>query len=547
MGGEAYALSADLVQYIATYSPLLPFLNGAEDQRVGKWMRLHPQANQINWISERCYIYDHPKAGTTYSHGFLFPAQVEQMRLEGRKGLSEMESKRRGGELRQSFSTVSRWKESYTVPVAGMTIEEEVEALIEGGGRWSGENWRANNGRPGEAIKWETIVFEKDDERLIDRRKGMEGGKSVPDGEDNGVIPGIPEKIDLSTLSTSTGKSSVRIGKDLYRDPADVAAVQLEKRSGDLLDDDPVFNAIKAPSPESPGLLDILTGSGASPDIIAEAKLASASSSSTSSSSSSSVGSTSEISSSSSSPVSDDTSTSILDSTTSPASPIEGSTPTSDTPTPILDDELPVNTPTGQFRFPAHNYVLPPSPHDRFLPPPTLRYDPTTMTIREQRMLGLPHGGTVAVHYLKRHEWFLEAALALIGREKMWDGGREAPLHVRTPSHSESNHQESKHNEGDSLEVSRLPTWKGVGTVEAMDPYWGIARMYGSPIVRDNGFIEEGRPAEARGEILRDFGAVSFGRLRGTPRLGFRLEDGEEVGEVAVATALGEGTSVASQ
>lgn len=76
MAGEVYALSSDLVTYISTYTPLLSYLTGPEDKRVSKWIRMHPSYASINLISERCWIYDHPKAGTTYSHGFLFPDEV---------------------------------------------------------------------------------------------------------------------------------------------------------------------------------------------------------------------------------------------------------------------------------------------------------------------------------------------------------------------------------------------------------------------------------------------------------------------------------------
>lgn len=497
MGGEAYALSADLVQYVATYAPLLPFLNGAEDKRVAKWMRLHPNANQINWITERCYIYDHPKAGTTYAHGFLFPDAVEQIRLEGKQGLAEAERERRGGDLAQSYSTVSKWKSQYKAPVESMTVEEEIEALIEGGGRWESENWRVNNGKSPEAIRWETMIFEKDDTRLIDTRLGMELGKK-PDSDATGVVPGIPDRSE-----PSPNARKVMFGKDLYRDPSDLDAVRLVRRQGELLEESTVFNAVQAPAAEILSSATPSTSSGSVESSSLEDRTSIDSSSSFSDNLSSSP--TSE----------EETLTSTTDSSTSDHT----------APTPSTPDEVPENTPTGQVRFPPQHYVLPPSPHDRFLPPATLRYDPTTLSLRERRMMGLPHGGTVAVHYLKRHEWFLEAALALIGREKMWDQGREAPM----PPPSSTKAKYGKGEEEGNLEVSRLPTWQGYGEVRAVDPYWGVARMYGSPLIRQDGFISEGREVEAVREVISSNSYSMFGRLKGTPRLAFVLEEGEEV------------------
>lgn len=166
MGGECYALSSDLVNYVATYMPLEPYTTGAEDKRVAKWMRMHPNASSINWVTERCYVYDHPKAGTTYSHGFLFPDEVERVRLEGKTGISASEKQRRGGELADAWSTVTKWKQKYFKPKAEMTMEEEVEALVEGGGRWSALDGWTNKISSHDVVKWESVVFEAQDERI---------------------------------------------------------------------------------------------------------------------------------------------------------------------------------------------------------------------------------------------------------------------------------------------------------------------------------------------------------------------------------------------
>jgi hypothetical protein len=158
MAGEAYALSADLVDYIASYKPLADYVNGAEDKKVARWMRMHPNASSINWVTERCWIYDHPKAGTTYSHGFLFPDYVERMRLEAERGLTDLERQRRGGDWAQSYSTVTEWQKQYQAPSKGMTVEEEVEALVEGGGQY---------------IAYDKMRFESADRRLA--RPGVGG------------------------------------------------------------------------------------------------------------------------------------------------------------------------------------------------------------------------------------------------------------------------------------------------------------------------------------------------------------------------------------
>lgn len=64
MAGEAYALTSDLVSYIATSRLVKANTHGKEDQLVADWMRMHPQAEEIVWVTERCWVYDHPKAGT---------------------------------------------------------------------------------------------------------------------------------------------------------------------------------------------------------------------------------------------------------------------------------------------------------------------------------------------------------------------------------------------------------------------------------------------------------------------------------------------------
>jgi hypothetical protein len=64
MAGECYGLSMDLVDYIAKSPTLRSYIRGKEDKLVSRWMRMHPEREDIIWASERCSIYDHPKAGT---------------------------------------------------------------------------------------------------------------------------------------------------------------------------------------------------------------------------------------------------------------------------------------------------------------------------------------------------------------------------------------------------------------------------------------------------------------------------------------------------
>lgn len=155
--------------------------------------------------------------------------------------------------------------------------------------------------------------------------------------------------------------------------------------------------------------------------------------------------------------------------------------------------------------------------YERLVPPPTLRYDAQRMALRDQRMLGRPHGGTVVVHFLKRHEWFLETSLALLGRHTTWDGGF-APY-----SSADSSSPPLGDASGDAL-------WDGQKQVKMVDAAtnWGTPRMYGSPLIRQNGYIAEGRESSFERLIKlpvdeQPKGKGVWGRLRGKPKL--RLSD----------------------
>ena len=95
---------------------------------------------------------------------------------------------------------------------------------------------------------------------------------------------------------------------------------------------------------------------------------------------------------------------------------IETPAPTADDSSPDGDPSLPPSEPDNtDLPIPKqHHAALPPLPMDRVtapitpkprVPHPTLRYDADAIALRQRRMLGRPHGGTVVVHYLKRSEW----------------------------------------------------------------------------------------------------------------------------------------------
>lgn len=119
------------------------------------------------------------------------------------------------------------------------------------------------------------------------------------------------------------------------------------------------------------------------------------------------------------------------------------------------------------------------------VPIATLRYDPTQLAVHDRRMLGRPHGGTVVVHYLKRNEWFLETALAILGRHAAWDSGMPAAAYAPVPAAQQKVYSTEN--------LSPATNWDGMGVVDILDPVWGTARMWGSPIVRENGYVSEGR------------------------------------------------------
>lgn len=168
MAGEAYALSHDLVQYLAQSKEVASIWHGKEDTKMAKYMTIHPRSSEIHWISEHCWIYDHPRVGTPYAHGFLFPDHVEEIRREKRQGLSADEIQRRGGAYNaRSFSTTSKWKVPYKPPRPDLSMEETIEALVEGGGRWRDTWYRQSSDEDSQKyFSHDAVVFGANDPRL---------------------------------------------------------------------------------------------------------------------------------------------------------------------------------------------------------------------------------------------------------------------------------------------------------------------------------------------------------------------------------------------
>ncbi|PLW58284.1 hypothetical protein PCANC_00848 [Puccinia coronata f. sp. avenae] len=441
MGGECYALSADLVNYVASSPKVLDHVTGAEDKKVAKWMRIHPNASQINWVTERCWIYDHPKAGTTYAHGFLFPDEVQRVRAEGRVGLTEAEIEARGPGRAQSYSTVIKWKERYVAPKSMMTMEEEVEALVEGGGRFTKTDWKRPTS-PEDLVSLDKVLFESQDDRLL-----------------KSSIIGGPTSVKSSSLPRP-GEYTPPI-KNHYEEPS----LKFGRPPSELMAKMPAMEDL----PESP-LKDRLRQALTTAEIQSE-------------------GSTDAQ--------------RVTDSSSRTSAGHVGERQTS-------------------------------QPVPKFIPSPTLRFDPKEMKLRDERFLHRPHGGTVVVHYLKRSEWFLETSLILLGRAKTWDDGlvplvyepthqlRAAgvnspasslqpqgnsvvvsenspassdafPTDVGKPSSSRSSEKPPEHQK--KIEVGRLDGWGKFDQVEEIQAggLFGGARMTGSPVIDKNGLIHEGR------------------------------------------------------
>ncbi|KAH8120158.1 hypothetical protein DFH11DRAFT_1500542 [Phellopilus nigrolimitatus] len=147
MAGELYALSWSLVDWVARDPTVKSMTRGKEDKQVARWMRLHPRAPEVRWKSERCWIYDHPRAGTVYSHGFLFPSEVTRARKSILSYLSAATEFFGGlasapfaaapigdgsSPTSWAYSSVTAFGVRYNPPLSDLTTLQAVEALVEG-------------------------------------------------------------------------------------------------------------------------------------------------------------------------------------------------------------------------------------------------------------------------------------------------------------------------------------------------------------------------------------------------------------------------------
>jgi len=171
MAGEMYALSWSLVDWVSKEPAVKGLVDGAEDKQTAKWMRLHPRAAQVRWVAERCWIYDHPRSGTVYSHGFLFPSEADRVRQGVRTFFFDRQpvpptdptttapsryDRDWNAPPEWSLSTVSTFGTRYVLPLPNLTIPQSIEALVEGsdmsglyeGSSWSAEDaWQLREGR----------------------------------------------------------------------------------------------------------------------------------------------------------------------------------------------------------------------------------------------------------------------------------------------------------------------------------------------------------------------------------------------------------------
>ncbi|CAE7182361.1 unnamed protein product [Rhizoctonia solani] len=181
MGGELYALSWPLVSFVATSEVVKTMTIGYEDQQVAKWIGTHPHASRVRWASERCWIYNHPKSGNVYAHGFLFPSEVQRVKkfITGNETLEQISntSLPTSWEIDSpdySWSSVSGSSLGYIAPhLRNLTLAMEVEALIEGSAlsrelsprQYREEGSRTNENAPGTPrdptqtlpLQWERI------------------------------------------------------------------------------------------------------------------------------------------------------------------------------------------------------------------------------------------------------------------------------------------------------------------------------------------------------------------------------------------------------
>lgn len=164
MAGELYALSWALVDWAAKDEGVRKMTKGAEDKQTARWMREHPRRDEIRWTNERCWIYDHPRGGTVYAHGYLFPSEVTRVKQQiwgtyGEdlqkvfKALTWNITNGIPTPAEWAHSSVSTFRTRYTPPLSNLSIPQSVEALVEGSemslreGMTPGHAWAHREGR----------------------------------------------------------------------------------------------------------------------------------------------------------------------------------------------------------------------------------------------------------------------------------------------------------------------------------------------------------------------------------------------------------------
>ncbi|KAF8078648.1 glycosyltransferase family 31 protein [Lyophyllum atratum] len=144
MAGELYALSWSLVDWAAKDPTVKGLTKGAEDKQTAKWMKLHPRSGEVRWASERCWIYDHPRSGTVYAHGFLYPSEATRVKRSMRSYLDKtfidvvtsptnaISGSTPPTPAAWAYSSVSTFGVRYQPPLPDLSIKHSVEALVEG-------------------------------------------------------------------------------------------------------------------------------------------------------------------------------------------------------------------------------------------------------------------------------------------------------------------------------------------------------------------------------------------------------------------------------
>ncbi|KAE8257291.1 hypothetical protein A4X13_0g2452 [Tilletia indica] len=422
MGGECYALSNDLVQYIATSPDVVRYTHGKEDKKVAQWMNLHPNATNLNWVSERCWIYDGPKAGTAYSHGYLFPDYVSKLKQHAAKEAAlEAEISAASGDDSQgtsstnglvsgpprsaewrrqhSASTVSKWKQPYVVPRAGMTVEEEVEALVEGGGRWDGFWVRparvATDPFAHDAYHagLAPILTSSSSAAALGATLPLAGHDYAAAEEDLGQAPTV--WVPFSSLVYEANDPRLRPATDQAEVPLFRADLESDSSSGLALYNlsDSAQTSSRVQSPGSPPLL-----KRASIERVDPARV-------------------------------DGTDTASDGTHDTPRRRIDEVHPARRAQHLIPSRYVPLTT---GGRRPALAWADPSKAPHLDQPQDSSRYfeGPAEMMqrgnlspeqrLRARRYLYRAHGGTVVVHFLKKSEWFLETAIALLGKDVLW-------------------------------------------------------------------------------------------------------------------------------